>query len=135
MLLFWFISIVNVRPFFVCLSTFFFFQDILVVICWERAVPLAFRSCCFYFVPSRLCVCVCVCVSVCVCVCVCVFLSHWVSVVGCGIRLYRCRFIYFTTALFICFQNYRVMLFLHFWCFGTLGFNTFIWEHSGAQPP
>ena len=44
-----------------------------MAICWERAVLLAFCSCCSYFMPSKL----------------YVFLSHLVSRAGCGIRLHR----------------------------------------------
>ena len=50
MLLLWFILIVNVRPLSGCLwLTVQFIYDSLVAICWERAVPLAFHLCCFYF--------------------------------------------------------------------------------------
>ena len=50
MFLLWFILIVNVRPLSVCLwLTVQFIKDSLVVICWERAVPLAFHLCYFLF--------------------------------------------------------------------------------------
>ena len=47
-----FILIVNVCPLSVCLRNFVhFIYDSLVAICWERAVLLAFRSSCLYFMP------------------------------------------------------------------------------------
>ena len=50
MLILWFILIVNVRFKFLNFDLLInFFYDILVTICWERAVPLAFHLCCFYF--------------------------------------------------------------------------------------
>ena len=50
MLILWFILIVNVRFKFLNFDLLLnFFYDILVTICWERAVPLAFHLCCFYF--------------------------------------------------------------------------------------
>ena len=51
-----------------------------MVICWERAVPLAFCSCCSYFMLSKL----------------YVFLSYLVSRAGWGIRLYRFLIIAFS---------------------------------------
>ena len=53
MFLLWFILIVNGRPLSVCygLNVHFIYES-LVPICRVRAVLLAFRSCCFYFMSS-----------------------------------------------------------------------------------
>ena len=65
-----FVSILTLS---VCLWHFIhFINDILVDICWERAVLLAFRLFCFYFMPSLL----------------YMFLSRLVSGRGCRIGLY-----------------------------------------------
>ena len=51
------ILIVSVRPNSVCLRLFVhFIEDSMVAIWWEKAVLLAFCPCCFYFMPSQLCV-------------------------------------------------------------------------------
>ena len=60
-----------------CSSTFWLFFHVL----------LAFWSCCSYFMPSKL----------------YVFLSHLVSMAGCGIGLYRFLSVAFSSTLIVCF--------------------------------
>ena len=89
MLLLWFIIIVNVRPLYVyLLLTVQFIKDSLVAICWERAVPLAFHLCCFYFSAA---------LSVGVPFPFCILGRMWNSTVSVPDH---CLFIYFATMLF-----------------------------------
>ena len=69
----------TVRDFYWCGS---YILNSLVAICWERAVPLAFHLCCFYF-------------SAVVIVCV---PFTFVFRAGCGIRLYRYLIIAFLSS-------------------------------------
>ena len=98
-LLLWFIIMSMFACFLFVFGCVHFITNSLVVISWERVVPLASCCCCFYFVPSRL--------------CACVFLSHWGQGYAMDVN---------------CICSWSLLFHLLFNILYTLGSNLHVWD-------